>query len=111
MAASFEWTIQLVDDFVKYEGKEQVIYNLHWDCNGNQDSEGKNYVANAYGTQALNISDLSSFTPYSDVTQDECLQWLYDANKDGWKEEIEAKVQEVINKEITPTSESGVPWE
>jgi len=110
MAATITWTITMVDDFVEYEGKSQVIYTLHWNCSGTQTSEGEDYDGRAYGTQGLGLADLSDFTPYADVTEAQALDWLYAANEEGWKTDVEAKVQEVINNQITPKTETGVPW-
>ena len=110
MAATMTWTISMMSDFVQYEGKAQVVYNLHWNCSGEEDSDGETYNGRAYGTQSLSLSDLSDFTPYDDVTEAQALGWLYAANDEGWQADIEAKVQEVIDNEITPKTQSGVPW-
>lgn len=104
------WAISTVDDFVEYDDKSQVIYTLHWGCSGTQTSGGETYDGRAYGTQGLSLSDLSDFTPYADVTEAQALGWLYAANEEGWQDEVEARVQEVIDNQITPKTESGVPW-
>ena len=118
------WSISAVDNFPEYEGESQVIHNLHWSCRGSEESNGEIYRARVYGSQNLQLSDLSDFTPYADVTESLALEWLYVASEDyrasegtgedlgeDWQGTIEGRVQTIIDSKITPKSESGIPWD
>lgn len=111
MSATMVWSISLVDNFPEYEGESQVIHNLHWSCRGSEESSDETYTARAYGSQNLQLSDLSDFTPYADVTESIALGWLYAASGEDWQGSIEGRVQRKIDSKITPKSESGIPWE
>jgi len=93
-----------MDRYVSHEGKENVIYQLHWDCIATQDG-----VSNRmYGTHGLKLHDLSDFTAYEDLTEEQVMAWLADAID---VEEIEGRCQAGLEKKINPERLKGLPWE
>ena len=91
-----------------------VIYNVHWrltgtdDTNTYEDGEGNdvNYTADVYGTQALDISDLGSFTAFDDVTTSDVEGWVTTAMGDDEIQNLKDAIAAKITEAITPTSET-----
>jgi hypothetical protein len=48
------------------------------------------------------------YTPYADVTEQQCLDWCFADGVD--KDSIEASLQANIDGQINPVTASGVPW-
>ena len=48
------------------------------------------------------------YTPYADVTEQQCLDWCFADGVD--KDSIEASLQANIDAQINPVTASGVPW-
>lgn len=85
-------------------GKADVVYNLHWDCLAEQDGVSHR----AYGSQVLDVGDLSNFTAYEDLTEEQVMGWLADTIDVG---EIENLCQAALDEKLTPTKAKGLPWE
>ena len=69
MAITYTWDVSTVDTYPTHESQSDVVYNVHWRLNAeddaNQDAEGNNQTASTYGTQSVDTSDLSSFTAFA----------------------------------------------
>lgn len=109
MTATNTWTIAQCDRELSYEG----ITTAHWRVNAEQivgtGDEALTYTASSYGTCGFTPDPESGdYTPYSDVTETEVLQWCWANGVD--QEAIEASLQANIDLQITPTTGSGVPW-
>jgi len=73
MAISYTWDVSNVDTYPSHTDgssntESDVIYNVHWRLKGsddaNNDSDGNPQTAEVYGSQSLDVSDLSSFTAF-----------------------------------------------
>ncbi len=101
------WNVISCDRYTNHEesGNSDVIFTLHWDCVGVEDG----HRARVYGAQSLNLSDLSSFTAYADVTEAQVMGWLQEALGDE-VEKFETNVQGQLDALLTPPVLKGVPW-
>ena len=105
MAATFTWVVSQCDRVLADGG----INNIHWRCSATETASGTNYVAGSYGACGLTYDASSSdFIAYDNVTQNDCLSWIYANGID--KDAIETSLQAKINLQITPTTGEGVPW-
>jgi len=110
MAISYTWNVSTVDTYPTLDGNADVIYNVHWRLNAeddaNQDDEGNNLTAGVYGTQSLDTSDLSNFTDFDSVTSSQVQGWVESAmgaeEVQSLKDGLDAKIADEIN----PTSET-----
>jgi hypothetical protein len=59
---------------------------------------------------AIPTDDLSSFTPYADITEAEAVQWTKDALGAEEVASIEANVTAQLQLIENPTEGSGTPW-
>jgi len=104
MAISYTWNVSTVDTYPTLDGNADVVYNVHWRLNAeddaNQDADGNNWTASSYGTQSVDTSDLSSFTAFADLSASDVQGWVEAAMgadavqslKDGLDAQIEAKI-------------------
>ena len=105
MAATFTWTVSQCDRVLADGG----INNIHWQCSATETASGTEYSGYSYGTCGLTYDASSSdFIAYDNVTQNDCLSWIYANGID--KDAIETTLQSNIDLQITPTEGTGVPW-
>ena len=107
MATSFTWDCRTVDVYPTQEGQTDVVYNVHWRLTGTSDqldSKGNAYASTIIGTQIIDTSDLSNFTPIADVTNEEVTSWV---EASMGEDEVAAKkssIQASIDLLIAPIS-------
>ena len=108
MAAT--WAIGSLERTFKLGSKSNVVTQLNWSCNDSTTVGEDTYSGSVSGSQPLDTSDLSGFVAYTKVTEEAALGWLMDAEEDGFKATVEAKVAAQIEEQSTPTTGSGIPW-
>ena len=118
MAINYTWNVATVDTNPSVTDanavtQTDVIYNVHWRLTGTddtnvdyQDADGNDvyYTADVYGTQALDISDLGSFTAFDDVTASDVEGWVTTAMGDDEVQSLKDAIAAKITEAITPTS-------
>ena len=108
MAISYTWDVSTVDTYPTLDSNADVVYNVHWRLNAeddaNQDADGNNWTASSYGTQALDTSDLSSFTAFADLTSSDVQGWVEAAMGADAVTALKAGLDAQIAESITPTS-------
>ena len=97
------WRVYEMDRHASYEDKEGVIYQLHWDCIASQDGESYRIT----GGNSLDISDLSEFTDYASVTEEQVLTWLSEVMD---VKSVEDKCRAGLEKKLNPVTLNGLPW-
>ena len=113
MSATFNWVISTLERDLQPAEMDGAIIVAHWRCNAEQ-AEGTGddavtYSATNYGTAGFSPDPSSpDYTPYSDVTEQQCLDWVWADGVD--KDSIEASLQANIDAQINPVTASGVPW-
>ena len=101
------WSVVQLDYAVLLDGDTDVVNNSHWQC---IDSDDQGNQARVYGSVAIPTDDLSNFTPYADITEEEALKWTKDALGAEEVSSIEANVTSQLNALENPTEGSGTPW-
>ena len=107
MATTYDWNCRTVDCYPTDGEYTDVVYNVHWIVTGTsdqKDSEGNFYTATNIGTETISTSDLSSFTPFADLTNADVVAWTKAAMGADQVTALEANIQSAIDSEITPTS-------
>nr|BAR34851.1 hypothetical protein [uncultured Mediterranean phage uvMED] len=113
MTINYTWSCKTVD--VKtIDGNEDTVFNVHWRLTGTDDtntvSDGFDGTVNAsatvYGTQSLDTSDLSSFTAFADLTNDQISGWVQSAMSESKVTEIKSNLSNQIAELVTPTQET-----
>ena len=108
MAISYEWNCKTCDTYPTKSGKSNVVYNVHWRLTAtddtNKDSDGNNWTATSYGSQAVSTADLSSFINWSSLTNADVQGWVETALTADTVTAMKASLDAQIAKKITPTS-------
>ena len=107
MAINYTWNCKTVD--VKtINGNEDTVFNVHWQLIGtddaNDNAEGNSQTAFVYGTQELDTSDLSDFTAFANLTNDQITGWVESAMGEDKVTELKSKISADITEKVTPTS-------
>ena len=109
MATVYTWTVTAMDEYPEQDGEQDVVFNVHWTCSG-EDVQGETtYSASVYSTQSVTADPAEPFTPYADLTEAQVLNWIWAAGVD--KDATEAAVGQQIANQINPPVVSlPLPW-
>ena len=97
---TYTWNNKTVDTYPDLDGNADVIFNVHWRLTG-EDENGN--VGSVYGTQSLDTSDLSSFTAFADITEEQINGWIETAMGEDRVAELKASIDAQIEEKINPT--------
>ena len=104
---TYNWNCKTVDCYPEQDNEADVVYNVHWIVTGTSDQvdpQGSPYSATNIGTQTLDTSQITTFIPFDQLTNDEVVAWTKGAMGDEQVASIEASIQSQIDSLITPTS-------
>lgn len=100
MAINYNWDCKTVDVFPTKDSKANVIHTIHWKYTGTEN----NHSSTLIGTLIIDTEDLSSFTEFDDLTNNDISSWVENSlgseEISRFKKQIENKVLELNN----PTS-------
>lgn len=104
MDITINWVIEALDVKPSEAQYTDVVITAHWRCNG-VDGE---YTGTVYNTCSFGQPE-GSFTPYSELTQDQVLGWCWSSGVD--KDATEAAVaQQIANLINPPVITPPLPW-
>lgn len=107
MATAITWNCKTVDVYPTDQNYTDVVYNVHWIVTGTSselDPSGNAYSATSIGTQVLDTSDITDFTPIEDLTNAEVVAWTQAAMGAEQVTRIETGLVSQVALLITPTS-------
>ena len=105
MSATITWVVESMDCYPTAEGQTNVVFTIHWRCNGTQDNQG----TSIYGTVGVTYTAGTPYTPYAQLTQAQVLQWVWESGVD--KTVTETAIQTRINNLINPPVVTPLlPW-
>jgi len=108
MSNTYTWDCKTVDTYPTLDGNADVVYNVHWRLNAeddaNQDADGNNWTASSYGTQSVDTADITDFTAFADLTSSDVQGWVEAAMGEEAIADLKAGLDAQIAEKITPTS-------
>ena len=108
MAIGYTWDCKTCDTYPAKSGKSNVVHNVHWRLTAtddtNKDSDGNNWTATSYGSQAVSTDDLSSFINWSSLTNADVQGWVETALTADTVTAMKAALDAQIAKKVSPTS-------
>ena len=108
MAINYTWDVSTCDTYPTKSGKSNVVHTVHWRLtatdDANNDSSGNPQTSNVYGAQALDTSDLSSFTNWSSLDAAKVQGWVEAALGADEVTRLKASIDAQIAEKVTPTS-------
>jgi hypothetical protein len=102
MAITYIWDCKTVDTYPTKDGKSDVIFNVHWKLNGEDDTEQKNN-GTYYSSSIIDTSDLSNFKEFSDLTNEDVTNWVVTILGEDKVKEIKSHIDAQIAEKVTPT--------
>ena len=99
---NYTWNCKTVDAYPQNGEYTDVVYNVHYYVLG-EDSETA-YQSNIIGTQILNVSDITDFKPFEELTNEDAVAWCKAAMGDEQVAQIEATIAAAIKDQINPAS-------
>jgi hypothetical protein len=107
MAVATTWIVSQMDCYPEKDGETDVVFTVHWRCNGVDEG----FSGTAYGSVAVTYAAGSPFTPYADLTQDQVVGWAKDALGAAQVATIEANVAAQIEAQKNPPVVTPpLPW-
>ena len=103
MAINYTWNVSTVD-VKEIDGNADTVFNVHWRLTGTDDTNGDPKAASLYGLVALDISDLSNFTAFADLTKSDVQGWVETALTADTVTAMKTSLDAVIAEKVTPTS-------
>ena len=105
MAITYTWEFPALDCYPTQEGKENVIFTVHWRLQGKDD---KGNTGEMYSSVGLTLDPDAEFIPFESLTKETVQGWVetifqnmnhHDdiSTLDFMKANIEAQIQEKIN--------------
>lgn len=104
---NYTWNCKIVDAYPQDGEYADVVYNVHWNLLAVSDqlnSQGEAYQSIGYGTQSLDVSDISDFIPFADLTEAQVQGWVESAMGEEQVASLKAGLDAQIEQEINPTS-------
>jgi len=106
MVIAYTWDCKTVDTYPTKDDKADVIFNVHWRLSGVKEVEGEDLnpiTGDSYGVVSLDTEDLSTFTAFADITEEDVIAWVQTALGDEQVESIRNSINAQIAEKITPT--------
>jgi len=104
---TYNWNCKTVDAYIEKDNEADVVYNVHWRVSGISDEidfQGFPYSASSIGTQMLDVSEITNFIPFDQVTNEEVVAWTQAAMGEDQVASIEASIDSQIESMIHPTT-------
>lgn len=83
-----------------------AVYIAHWTASLEENGES----ASVYGSVGFGDPDPASFIPFSQLTKEEVLNWIFEALGPDQVVSIQENLYNQIQAKLNPTSEVGIPW-
>ena len=104
---TYDWNCKTVDAYPQDGDYSDLVYNVHWRTTGVSDQldpDGLAYSVTIIGTQSLDVSDVTDFIPFEDLTNEEVVAWTQAAMGEEQVASIETSIANQIESLIHPTS-------
>jgi hypothetical protein len=118
MAVTHTWSVDSRMKTRTQDGHDDVVFQISWSLESEDTVDGKTYRTRSGNQITLDTSDLSSFTPFADLTESEVVGWAKSfidaqaAEGEGvtcaeWEAGHERNIAKQINP---PTQTKTAPW-
>ena len=104
---TYDWNCKTVNAYPQDGEYTDLVYNVHWIVTGTSSElnpDGLAYIATNIGTQALDVSDVTEFIPFEDLTNEQVVTWTKGAMGEEKVASIEASIASQVESLIKPTS-------
>ena len=104
---TYTWTITALNSYPEYMGEQDVVFTIFATYTGTDGT----YSSDIILSQALNISNNTTFTPYSELTEQQVLGWLLAALTSQQISQMQSKITaQIIADNQPPFVQLPLPW-
>jgi hypothetical protein len=108
MTNTFTWIIKAMDAYPQEAGQTNVVFTVHWILIG---TDGNGHSGSVYGTIGLTYNSGDPFTPYSQLTQEQVINWVVNTLGSDEISKLETSINQQIATQINPPFVSPpLPW-
>ena len=103
----YSWDITALNSYPEYMGNQDVVFTIFATYTGTDGT----YSSNINVSQALILSNDSTFTPYADLTEQQVLGWLLAALTPQQISQMQSKITaQIIADNQPPFVQLPLPW-
>jgi len=107
MSITYNWIVERMDCLPTWQDQTNVVFTVFWRLEATDGT----HTCSAFGSQAIPYADLSGFTAYATLTQDQVTSWVKSAMYPGRVDELEANLATAIQNLINPPVVTpALPW-
>jgi hypothetical protein len=114
MAITYSWDFKTVDTYPTHSDAQDpkntendVVYKVHYNLVGSETKSGVTYSANCIGTINIDVTDLSDFTAFDNLTNTVVSGWVtasMEANESGSVANLKTSIsQSIVDQRIPPS--------
>ena len=114
MAITYTWDCRTVDTYPTHSdaqdpanSENDVVWNIHYRLTGSETKLGVYYSESVIGTTPISVEDLSSFTPFSSLTNEIITGWAtasLESDHSGSVAALKANISSSIVEQRKPSS-------
>jgi hypothetical protein len=93
---TYKWNFFSFDCKVNDNGLQNVVKTINWIFTGTNEN---GIYAEIFGVQNLSDPNPEDFTPYSEISKEQVIQWIESVND---LESLKSEINEIINEKINP---------
>tara|TARA_Y100000114_G_scaffold125225_1_gene121213 strand:+ start:157 stop:486 length:330 start_codon:yes stop_codon:yes gene_type:complete len=94
MANTYNWDIPQLDAKIEQDGKNNVIYTIHWRYIASDETEPDKYNASSIGTHNVTYVEGEDFIEYADLKKSDVVGWLEAGiDVDLMKENLDSQIE------------------
>ena len=106
---TYDWFFSVLDVRPSAEGQTDVVYQIQWRYGGD---DGDGHSAFVSGRVGCTYTEGDPFIPFADLTKSDVEGWTTTNLGDDEVDALKARIDAMIAKEITPTTEEMTPpWQ
>lgn len=83
-----------------------AVYAAGWSAS----YEKNGAVSGGYGSVYFDEPDPNTFVPYSDLTEEEVLNWIFGVLGEEKVQAIEGGLKQQVEDQLAPKTATGLPW-
>jgi hypothetical protein len=104
---TYSWDITALNSYPEYMGNQDVVFTIFATYTGTDGT----YSSSINISQALILSNGSTFTPYADLTEEQVLGWLLAALTPYQIGQMQSKITtQIIADNQPPFVQLPLPW-
>ena len=99
---NYNWNITNVEVYNSLENNTDVVYKVNYGVSTSNDSFGVTLIKE----QELDISSISNFVPFEDLTNETVIGWVKSYLGDSGVIDVQKEAEELLNKALNTSTKT-----